>query len=216
LGSYPGPGVWLKFLRQILLQSFEWRRALHSLMGLPPVTVAKFMPHGDIEGSPETSYLALHGVEDHAIGVGVDLGKVASYRAAEDNAMELETFEPASSNPSTISSTTAVTPGTRSSISPGRSWRFEAGKHRRGDDGAEQHEQAKDMAPVLPPTRTPISHPPDVTVSAPRRTLSLFGPMIRGLFLPVIAISRRSSPPRPRASPPVPPTAAQDDRGSLL
>jgi len=67
--------------------------------------------------------------------------------------------------------------------------------HRRGDDDAEQHKQAKDMAPVLPLEiiyRDANSHPPDATVSAPTRTSSLFGPMIRGLFLPVIAISRRS------------------------
>ena len=63
--------------------------------------------------------------------------------------------------------------------------------HRRGDDDAEQHKQAKDMAPVLPLEiiyRDANSHPPDATVSAPTRTSSLFGPMIRGLFLPVIAI----------------------------
>lgn len=46
--------------------------------------MAKFMPHKDIESSPEALYYALRSVENHAIGVGIELDKITSYRAADN------------------------------------------------------------------------------------------------------------------------------------
>jgi hypothetical protein len=45
--------------------------------------MAKFMPHDDIESPPEALYLAFPGMKNHAIGIGVKLRKITSYRTTD-------------------------------------------------------------------------------------------------------------------------------------